>query len=69
MEDQEFQHISQQQSNLKNLPNGKLIEYLDKLSFEFERLKFDIISSTKKLDLIEDVYNKILKEYESRNNG
>ena len=68
MENQELQDIIQKQSELKNLSNGKLIEFLDKLSFEFERMKYEIISSSKKLDLIEETYNKILKEYESRNN-
>lgn len=68
MDNKEFQIIAEQQSNLKNLPNGKLIDYMDKLSLEFETLKYEILSSSKKLDLIEEMYNKILKEYESRTN-
>lgn len=54
------------EKNISDLPNVDLIEYLDKLSIEFEILKNNIISMTHKLDEIEMFYNKILKEYQSR---
>ena len=65
----ELENILSQRSNIKNLPNNALIEYMDKLSNEFEVTKQTLISLTYHLDKIEELYNFILKEYENRNNG
>mgnify|MGYP003346102418 CR=1 FL=1 len=67
MEEKELKNIIEEQKNLRNLSNRKLVEYMDKLSTEFDLIKNDIISATFKLDAVEKVYNDILKEYENRN--
>jgi hypothetical protein len=56
-------------SDLKNTPNSKLVQVMDQLTLEFEVIKKDLINNTYKLDNIEQLYNKILKEYNLRNNG
>ena len=66
METQELDKILKEQSNLKNLPNSKLIEYMDKLSLDFESTKSEIIKLTLKLDNVELLYNNILKEFQQR---
>ena len=50
----------------KSKSNKYLVLALDFLSKEFENTKNLIIDLTKKIDKIESTYNKILKEYESR---
>lgn len=55
-----------EEKNLSDMPNSVLIKYMDILSNEFETTKLNIISMTHELDLIEDLYNKILKEYQKR---
>jgi hypothetical protein len=65
----ELENIISQKSNLQNLPNNALIDYMDKLSLEFEVTKQSLISLTYHLDNVEETYNFILKEYEKRNNG
>ena len=50
----------------KSKPNKDLVIGLDFLSKEFDETKKLVIELTKKLDKIESTYNKILKEYESR---
>lgn len=50
----------------KSKPNKDLVVALDFLSKEFDETKKLVIELTKKLDKIESTYNKILKEYESR---
>jgi hypothetical protein len=67
MERKEFENIIQTLGELKNLPNVKLIEMMDKLSIEFEVTKSNIINTTYHLDKVEDTYNRILKEFDSRN--
>lgn len=67
MEKKEYDIIFSQINELKNLPNSKLIEFMDKLSLEFENKKAEIISLTLELDNIEIVYDKVLKEYQNRN--
>lgn len=69
MKDEKFVEIINEVSNLKNLPNTKLVEYLDLLSSDFETTKESIIKSTLYLDKVEELYNKILKTYQERNNG
>lgn len=65
----ELENILSQRSNIKNLPNNALIEYMDKLTAEFEVTKQSLISLTYHLDKVEEIYNFILKEYENRNDG
>jgi hypothetical protein len=64
----ELESIITQKSNFKNLPNNILIDYLDKLSAEFEITKQRIIDGTLHLDKVEELYNIILKEYQNRGN-
>lgn len=66
MTKQEFTLITEQQKDLKNLPNSKLIEIMDKLSLEFDSTKENIIKYTYYLDNIELMYNNTLKEYQDR---
>lgn len=66
MEKQEFENITTVLSDLKNLPNAKLVEMMDKLSEEFDVIKANIIASTYHLDKVEETYNRILKEFDSR---
>lgn len=66
MTKQELENIIIQQQNLKNLPNTKLVEFMDKLSVEFEITKQNIINTTIYLDKLEELYNNTLKEYQTR---
>jgi hypothetical protein len=67
MKKEEFENIVKEQSNLKNLPNQKLVEFMDLLSSDFESVKKDIINSTYYLDKLEELYNNTLKVYQERN--
>jgi hypothetical protein len=69
MKNEEFQHIIEEQKNLKDLPNTKLVEFMDLLSSDFESTKQSIINSTIYLDKIEELYNNVLTTYQERNNG
>lgn len=69
MNNTKFEEITKEQPNLKDLPNTKLVEYLDLLSSDFELTKQSIIRSTHYLDTVEELYNKILKVYQERKNG
>lgn len=51
----------------KNKPSKDLIFAMDFISNDFDETKELVISLTKRLDNLESSYNKILKEYESRN--
>jgi hypothetical protein len=66
MKKEEFENIIKEQINLKDLPNQKLIEYMDLLSSDFELTKENIIKSTMYLDKIEELYNNTLKVYQER---
>ena len=66
MKKEEFENIIKEQSNLKNLPNQKLVEFMDLLSSDFEGTKENIINSTRYLDKIEELYNNNLKVYQER---
>lgn len=68
MKKEEFETIIKEQSNLKNLPNQKLVEFMDLLSSDFESTKENIINSTRYLDKVEELYNHTLKVYQERNN-
>ena len=50
----------------KTKSNKDLVLAMDFLSKEFDNTKQLVIELTKKLDKLESTYNKILKEYESR---
>jgi hypothetical protein len=69
MKDEKFDEIVKEITNLKDLPNTKLVEYLDLLSSDFEFTKDSIIKSTLYLDKVEELYNRVLKAYQERNNG
>lgn len=64
---EEYDKILEQLPNLKNLPNNKLIDWMDKLSTDFETKKAQIINLTLELDNVELLYNNILKEFQNRN--
>ena len=66
MKKEEFENIVNELGDLKNLPNSKLIEIMDKLTNDFDLTKNSIISLTVYLDSVEELYNKTLKEYQSR---
>ena len=66
MNKEEFENIVNELGDLKNLPNSKLIEIMDKLTNDFDLTKNSIISLTVYLDSVEELYNKTLKEYQSR---
>lgn len=68
MNKEEFDLILKEQKTLKDLPNSKLIEFMDKLSTDFELVKKNIIDQTIYLDKIEELYNSFLKEYQFRTN-
>jgi hypothetical protein len=67
MKDEKFKEILDSQTGLKDLPNTKLVEYLDLLSYDFDSTKESIIKSTLYLDSVEELYNRILKVYQDRN--
>jgi hypothetical protein len=66
MNKEEFENIVKELGNLKNLPNAKLIEIMDKLSTDFDLTKNNIIGLTLYLDKVEELYNKSLEEFQSR---
>ena len=66
MNKEEFENIIKLQGELKDQPNSKLIEVMDKLTTEFDLTKDTIIKSTLYLDKVEELYNNILNEYQSR---
>jgi hypothetical protein len=67
MKDEKFKEILDSQTGLKDLPNTKLVEYLDLLSYDFDSTKESIIKSTLYLDSVEELYNRVLKVYQDRN--
>ena len=69
MKDEKFKEILDGQLLLKDLPNTKLVEYMDLLSSDFESTKESIIKSTLYLDKVEELYYRVLKVYQERNNG
>jgi hypothetical protein len=66
MNKEEFENIVKELGDSKNLPNSKLIEIMDKLTNDFDLTKNSIIGLTVYLDSVEELYNKTLKEYQSR---
>ena len=55
--------------NLNESSNKEILYSLEYLSEDFEQTKNTIIKLTYHLDSTEQLYNKILKEYEKRTNG
>lgn len=53
----------------KTLPNKDLVFALDFIQEDFNKTKETLIKLTHHLDKVENTYNLILKEYESRNNS
>jgi hypothetical protein len=68
MTKEEFDNILSEQKNIKNIPNSKLIEYMDIVTEDFETTKSNLINMSFYLDKLEELYNSMLKEYQSRNN-
>ena len=66
MNRKDYDIIKGQVPDLKNLPNNKLVYWMDKLNIDFEEKKSQIINLTLDLDNIELLYNSILKEYQTR---
>jgi hypothetical protein len=69
MNKEKFDKISNQILDVKNLPNHELVNIMDDLSFEFDKVKQNIIDMTFYLDKIELLYNNTLKEYQNRQNA
>jgi hypothetical protein len=55
-------------TEIKSSGNQELIQALDFLSEDFEETKQMIINLSQHLDNVENLYNKILNEYNLRNN-
>jgi hypothetical protein len=68
MKNEEFEKIVKDLVDLKNLPNNVLIENMDLLTTDFELTKNNIINLTLYLDKVEEMYNKMLGEYQNRGN-
>jgi ribosomal protein S17E len=68
MTKEDFDNILSEQKNIKNIPNSKLIEYMDIVTEDFETTKSNLINMSYYLDKLEELYNSMLKEYQSRNN-
>ena len=56
-------------ADIKNRSNTDLTKVMDFLSEDFEETKEMILSLTKHLDNIEELYNNLLKEHETRLHG
>lgn len=69
MTQEEFKVLNDTIKEIKNLPNNKLEDVMDKINAEFEITKNSIISMSFYLDTLEEMYNSLLKEYKERNNG
>lgn len=52
--------------NYKDLSNKDLVKTLDELNNDFEKTKQLIIKLATHLDFVEETYNKINNEYQSR---
>jgi len=55
-------------TEIKSSGNQELIQALDFLSEDFEETKQMIINLSQHLDNVENLYNKVLSEYNLRNN-
>lgn len=66
MEIEKFKNII---NNIENSPNKDLTSVMDFINEDFVKTKNSIINLTLYLDNLEITYNKVLKEYQKRNNG
>lgn len=64
-----IEEIIESQKILNDLPNNQLINQMDFLSEEHEKMKKIIIQNTLYLDQLEELYNNIYKVYQQRNNA
>jgi hypothetical protein len=55
-------------TEIKSSGNSELIQAMDFLSEDFEETKQMIINLSLHLDNVENLYNKVLSEYNLRNN-
>jgi hypothetical protein len=55
--------------NIEESTNKELLYCLEFLGADFEQTKNSILKLTTHIDNVELLYNKILKEYQKRNNG
>lgn len=69
MTQEEFKVVGEVVKDLKNIPNTKLEETMDKLTLEFESTKNTILGLSFYFDKLEEMYNALLKEYTERNGG
>lgn len=67
MTQEEFKVLMEVAKDVKNVPNNRLEQTMDQLATEFESTKQNILGLSFYLDKIEELYNKILKEYQERN--
>ena len=58
--------IIEESKNKKNLPNKKLVEMMSELTDEFEKTKKEFIILTQYFDKLEETYDSLLTEYETR---
>jgi polyhydroxyalkanoate synthesis regulator phasin len=58
--------IIEESKNKKNLPNKKLVEMMSELTDEFEKTKKELIILTQYFDKLEETYDSLLIEYETR---
>jgi hypothetical protein len=58
--------IIEESKNKKNLPNKKLVEMMSELTDEFEKTKKELIILTQYFDKLEETYDSLLTEYETR---
>jgi hypothetical protein len=66
MEIEKFKSII---GDIENSPNKDLTSVMDFINEDFVKTKNSIINLTLYLDNLEITYNKVLKEYQKRNNG
>ena len=67
MTQEEFKIVGEVVKDIKNVPNAKLEETMDKISSEFESTKNAILGLSFYIDKLEEIYNNLLKEYTDRN--
>jgi len=58
--------IIEESKNKKKLPNKKLVEMMSELTDEFEKTKKELIILTQYFDKLEETYDSLLIEYETR---
>lgn len=54
-------------AEIKSKPNKELTQVMDFLAQDFEETKKLIVELTYHIDNIENLYDKVLKEYQTRN--